>query len=122
MQKHHICEKHCIQNPAICTCKNGKYLANVIDNSVIMFDEVIDVEAKQNDKEKKTVPANFNEKDMTCKIQKFCIINFIKNTNKDSEKKHKKIIKIFLKKKKPKAKRCVRKISKSSRKTKAKTS
>ena len=62
-----------IQNPATCTCKNGKYLANVIDNSVIMFDELIDVEAKQNDEETKTVPTNFNEKDMTCKIQKFCI-------------------------------------------------
>ena len=31
----HISEKDYIWNPAICSCKNGKYLANIIDNSVI---------------------------------------------------------------------------------------
>ena len=34
-KKHHICEKDYIWNPAPCNCKNGKYLASIIDNSVI---------------------------------------------------------------------------------------
>ena len=29
-------------NPATCSCKNGKYLASITDNSVIMCDEIID--------------------------------------------------------------------------------
>ena len=33
--KKHICEKYYIWNPATCSCKNGKYLASFIDNSVI---------------------------------------------------------------------------------------
>ena len=45
-KKHHICEKDYFWNPATCSCKNGKYLANIIDNSVITCDEVIDAEAK----------------------------------------------------------------------------
>ena len=40
--------------------------------------------------------------------------NIIKNTKKDSEKKHMRDIKIFLKKKKTKAKKGLRKILKSS--------
>ena len=54
VQKHHICEKDYIWNPATCSCKNIKYLASIIDNSVIMCDEIIE--------ETKTVPTNFNEK------------------------------------------------------------
>ena len=30
------------QNPARCSCKNGKYLASIIDDSVIMCDEIIE--------------------------------------------------------------------------------
>ena len=30
-----ICVKDYIWNPATCSCKNGKYLANIKDNSVI---------------------------------------------------------------------------------------
>ena len=40
--------------------------SSIIDNSVIMCDEVIE--------ETKTVPTNFNEKDITCEIQNFCIL------------------------------------------------
>ena len=29
-------------NPATCSCKNGKYLASRIDNSVITSDEIIE--------------------------------------------------------------------------------
>ena len=55
--------KNYILNPATCSCENGKYLSSVIDNSVIMCDEIIE--------ETKTVPTNFNEKDITCKTQNF---------------------------------------------------
>ena len=41
-----------------------------MDDSAIIFDEVIDAKAKSNDKETKT---NFNEKKATCKMQNFCI-------------------------------------------------
>ena len=49
-KKHHICQKHYIWNPATCTCKNGKYLGSIIDNSVITCDKILDVE------ETKTIP------------------------------------------------------------------
>ena len=51
-KKHHICEKDYICNPSTCSCKNGKYLAGIIDDSVITCDEIIE----------KTIPTNFNEK------------------------------------------------------------
>ena len=34
-KKHHICERDYIWNPASCTCKNGKYLPSITDDSVI---------------------------------------------------------------------------------------
>ena len=37
-------------------------------------DEIIDAEAKSNDQETKTIPTNFNEKNITCKIQSFYIL------------------------------------------------
>ena len=36
--------------------------------------EIIDAEAKSNDEETKTIPTNFNEKNITCKIQNFYIL------------------------------------------------
>ena len=33
--------KNYLWNPATCSCENGKYLASIMDNSVIMCDEVI---------------------------------------------------------------------------------
>ena len=47
-------EKDHIQNPVTCSCENGKYLASIIDDSVITCDEIIE--------ETNTVPTNFNEK------------------------------------------------------------
>ena len=38
-------QKTCVQKrlyPATCGCENGKYLASVIDNSVVMCDEIIE--------------------------------------------------------------------------------
>ena len=45
-KKHHICENEYVWNPATCSCENRKYLANVMDDSAIMCDEIIDAEAK----------------------------------------------------------------------------
>ena len=66
-EKHHICEKDYISNPAIFSCKNGKYLTNIIDNdSVVTCDDTklynADTETKLYDEETRTVPTKFNEK------------------------------------------------------------
>ena len=53
-KKHHICEKEYIWNPAPCSCENGKYLASIINDSEITWDEIIE--------ETKRVPTNFNKK------------------------------------------------------------
>ena len=48
-----------------------------MDNSAIICDEVIDVDAKvsPNDDDKtKTIPTNFNEKKATCRMQSFYIL------------------------------------------------
>ena len=79
-KKHHICEKYYIWNPATCICKNGKYLASVIDHSVVTLDEIIDAGAKLYNKETKTVPTNFNWKNITIllallSINYHCIID-----------------------------------------------
>ena len=37
-KKRHVCDKNCVWNPATCSCENEKYLANIIDDSVIIFD------------------------------------------------------------------------------------
>ena len=69
-----VCEKDYIWNLSTCSCENGKYLASIMDDSAIMCDEIIDAEAKSNDEETKTMPTNFNEKNISCKIQKFNIL------------------------------------------------
>ena len=51
-KKHHICEKGYIWNPSTCICENGKYLASIMDDSVVMYNEVIE----------ETVQINFSEK------------------------------------------------------------
>ena len=63
--KCHVCEKYFIGNPSTCSCKNGKYLASIIVDSVITCDEIIE----PCDEETKTIPRNFNEKQGTCKTQ-----------------------------------------------------
>ena len=34
-KEHHVCKKCYIENPAMCSCENGKYVENIIDDSVI---------------------------------------------------------------------------------------
>ena len=43
-------------------CENGKYLANIMDNSAIMCDEVTESYNEE---------TNFNEKKANCKMQNF---------------------------------------------------
>ena len=73
-EKRHVCEENYIWNPAASICKNGKYSANIIDDSVITCEEITDAEGKSIDEEAKTVPTNFNEKNITCKAQNFYIL------------------------------------------------
>ena len=63
----HVCEKDNIWNPSKCVCENGKYLASIIDDSTIIWNEVI----KSNEEEIRTISTNFNEKEVTCKTQNF---------------------------------------------------
>ena len=65
-KKHHICEKDYVWNPATYNCENGKYLASIMDDSVITCDEVI----KSCDEEIKTIQTNFDKKKVTCKTCK----------------------------------------------------
>ena len=51
-----ICEKHTTSS-----CLNGKYLANIMDDSVIMYDPIVGMEDESYD-ETITIPTNFNEK------------------------------------------------------------
>ena len=37
-----ICEKDYIRNPSTWSCENGKYLATIIDDSVITCDHIIE--------------------------------------------------------------------------------
>ena len=50
------------------SCENGKYLASIIDDSVITCDEIIDadMETKSHEEETKT-----NTKNITCKTKNF---------------------------------------------------
>ena len=67
MRKHHIYEKDYILNTTTCSCKSGKYLASIIDDSVVMCGEIKE--------ETKTVPTNFNEKKKgTFKTRNFYIL------------------------------------------------
>ena len=52
-KEHHVCDKDYIWNPDTCSCKNGKCLASIIDDSVTMCDEIINTT--------KSVRTNFNE-------------------------------------------------------------
>ena len=41
LKKHRVCQKDYIWNPATSSCENFKYLASIIDDSVITCDEII---------------------------------------------------------------------------------
>ena len=59
-KKRHAFEKD--HNPSTCSCKNGKYFASIMDDSVIMCDEVLesyDKETKAFQRNLKKRKANF---------------------------------------------------------------
>ena len=75
-KKQHICEKRICWNPSTCICENGN-LANIMNDTAVICDEVIDADAKLNPKddvETKTIPTNFNGKKATCKTQNLHIL------------------------------------------------
>ena len=57
-------------NPPTCNCENGKYLASIMDDLTIICDEV----TKLYNEVIKTIPTNFNEKNITLKTQSFYIL------------------------------------------------
>ena len=61
-------------NPATCSCKYGKYLASIMDDSAIKCDEIIDAEAKSNNEKQKPLQQILMKKYITCKTQKFHIL------------------------------------------------
>ena len=61
-KKLHICGKDCVAKPSTCICENGKSLASIMNDPVITWGEIIDVEE-----------TNFNEK-KTWKTQNFYIL------------------------------------------------
>ena len=56
--KNIIYVKKNVSNPSTSIHENGKYLASIVDDSVIRSDEVI----KSYEEEIKSIPTNFNEK------------------------------------------------------------
>ena len=63
VKKVYVYEKDYIWNPATCNFEIGKYLASIMNYSVIVYDEIIYAGEK-----------NFNEKHLTCKTQNFYIL------------------------------------------------
>ena len=61
-KKCHVCEKDYIWNSATCSCKNGKYLASIMDDSENMCDKIIEAKAQLNGKETKNISTNSIEK------------------------------------------------------------
>ena len=77
LEKHRVCEKDFIWNPATCSCENGKYywrLTSIIDDSVITCDRIIE-ETKITPT--KTVPTNFNEKKVNRKAKNLYIFTHL---------------------------------------------
>ena len=64
-KKRNVCEKDYVWNPSRCNCKNGKYLANIMVDSAIMCDEVIESYGEE---------TKFNEKRVTCKTENIYIL------------------------------------------------
>ena len=69
-KKRNLCEKDYIWNRSTYSCEYWKYLASIMDDSVIMWGEVIN----SYDDKTKTIPKNFNEKKATCETQNFYIL------------------------------------------------
>ena len=62
-------QKQYVWNPATRSCENGKYLANIIDDSEITFDKIIE--------ETKLIAKIFNEKQVTYKTKNYVLLTFL---------------------------------------------
>ena len=58
-------KKKYVWNPATCSCENRKYLASIMDDSVITCDDVIEPYNKE---------INLNEKKAICKTKNFYVL------------------------------------------------
>ena len=67
-KKSHVCEKDYVWNPATYNCKDGKYLASIMDDSAIKCDEIIQ------SYEEDALAKSYNNKKATCKTQNFYIL------------------------------------------------
>ena len=65
-EKHHICGKNYVWNSATCNCESGKHLASIMNDSAIIYDEVIEPHDEE---------ISFNEKKAICKTQNFYILH-----------------------------------------------
>ena len=61
-----MCEKGYTWDSAICSYENGEFVRSIIDNSLITFDKIKE--------DTKSVPTNFNNKKVTNRTKKFCIL------------------------------------------------
>ena len=52
-KKQYICERDYLWNTATCNCEYGKYLPNIVDDSAIICDEIIEPYKETNFDEKK---------------------------------------------------------------------
>ena len=59
-----------VWNLSKCICESEKYLASIMDDSMITYDGVINLY----DEKIKTIPTNFYEKKVTCKTQKIFVL------------------------------------------------
>ena len=66
-KKKHVCKKDDTWNPSTCTFENGEYLASIINDSAITYDEIIEATITNPTKTvpTKSILTNFNEKKVT---------------------------------------------------------
>ena len=62
-KKRNVYEKDYIWNPATCSCENGEYLGSVMNDSAIIYIEIIE----SYDEETKTIPTSFNQRKQPAK-------------------------------------------------------
>ena len=62
------CKNNHIWDPSTCIWKNGKYLGNIIDNSVIRCDEIINTVGNVSTAVTSTVSTNFYNKKVRYKM------------------------------------------------------
>ena len=76
-KEHRVCEKDYNWNFATFQCDNVKYLASVINDSVIKYHEIMGETKAMPSKTipTKTVSTSFNEKKVNCKIKNFYILS-----------------------------------------------